>query len=66
MTPRGEKGAGGRPTKPVEEQRKKLNTSVAPETIEFLEHEKDRTGKSVGQVVDHLVKTHRPEDRLEV
>jgi transposase len=64
MSPRGEKKAGGRPPKAPEEQRKQLNTRVAPETLEFLEAEKDRTGVSIGKVVDHIVKTHRTEDRL--
>lgn len=66
MSPRGDKKAGGRPAKPEDEHRKQLNTRIAPETMDLLEAEKERTGKSIGKVVDAmaLVYLAHPEEHL--
>lgn len=56
--PRGGKREGaGRPK--IERARKTLSCRVKPETLDFLEEEKERTQKSLGEIVDEAVEEYK-------
>lgn len=58
MSPRGEKGAGGRPPKDksTQQQREKLSTTVHPSTLIEIDTRAEASNKSRGEVIDDAFK----------
>ena len=52
---RGGYRGGGRPPKPLEEKRKAITFTVAPETHEKLKSKASEAGMSIGRYIEHLL-----------
>lgn len=48
---------GGRPAKPDSERRKHIGCRIHPDNYAWLESERERTGHSVGEIVDQAIET---------
>lgn len=64
MAKKGGDRGGRRPLKTEGDPRQPFSCRLRQSNLNWLTQERERTGKSAGEIVDHLIETHRPEDQL--